>query len=110
MPPIIVTLITKLLAYTDGYKTIFSAIGFVGYAIYLLCSGTTPDVNGAIQAFLTGLGLLGLGHKLAKNTAAQNVVDGPVTPQMLTKEPFANGTTAPVVAASSVPPVVPPPV
>lgn len=86
MPQFLVKLIASLLAKTDGYKTIFSAIGFIGYAAYLLFSTETPDVDKAIQMFLTGLAALGLGHKIAKNTAAQGISDGPVTPATLTKD------------------------
>lgn len=94
MPTIIVQFITKLLSFTDGWKTFFSGIGLIGYAAYLAFSANPPNVDEAIKTFLAGLAVLGLGHKLAKNTAAQNVVDGPVKPEMLQKEPFSDGTLA----------------
>lgn len=95
MPPFIVSLITKLLTFTDGYKTIFSAIGFFGYAVYLAFSQTPPDVDKAIQNFLLGLAALGIGHKIAKNTAAQGINDGPVTVSTLQKP--VNESPRPVV-------------
>lgn len=79
-------LISSFLLKTDGYKSYLAGIGMIGYAIYLLFGTDTPNVEKAIESFLAGLGVLGIGHKIAKNTAAQNVVDGPVTPSTLTKE------------------------
>lgn len=68
---LIASLIAKFLAATSGYKTILSFVGWICYAIYLLfakSNGTpvTDDVSAAIQAILTGLSVIGIGHKVQK--------------------------------------------
>lgn len=92
MPAFLVQIITKLLSMTDGYKTILSGIGMIGFGFYLLFVQKPPDVNSAIKTIFEGLAILGFGHKMAKNNAAQNVVDGPITPASLAKQPFQDGT------------------
>ena len=51
----------------SGWKTWIAVAGAVGLGVYKLSQG---DVEGGITAIVGGLSLLGIGHKLDKNTAA----------------------------------------
>ena len=65
-------LMLKLMAKLDGRKTYLAALGFVVLGIYDIIDGS---VETGVQKIVTGLGMVGIGHKIDKSGVTIEAVD-----------------------------------